>query len=98
MTSFSDYMAPEVFSRETGFKSDVWSAGIILYEMVYGRPPYFAIADRHEKVQAITSMQPIPFPLLMDPYLFDCLRLCLEFSPYHRPDAYELEFHPYTRF
>ncbi|CAF0899857.1 unnamed protein product [Adineta steineri] len=57
-----DYMAPEVFSHQTGFKSDVWSAGIILYEMTYGRPPFFAIMDRDQKIAAISSMAPISFP------------------------------------
>lgn len=90
-------MAPEVFSYQTGFKSDIWSAGVILYEMTYGRPPYFAILDRDQKVAAISTMSPIQFPPLNDHILLDCMRQCLRFNSHYRPNARYLEAHPYTR-
>ena len=35
------YMAPEIFNRQTyNTKSDLWSVGIIMYEMIYGHTPY----------------------------------------------------------
>jgi serine/threonine protein kinase len=92
-----DYMAPEVFSHETGFKSDIWSAGIILYEMAYGRPPYFAIGDRTQKAVAIASMTPIRYPALRDRYLLDCMKRCLQHDSRLRPSAYQLYAHPYSR-
>jgi serine/threonine protein kinase len=94
---FLDYMAPEIFAHQTGFKSDVWSAGIILYEMAYGRPPYFNIMDRNRKVAAIASRRPISFPPLRDRYLLDCMKRCLQSDLSRRPDAYQLQAHPYTR-
>jgi serine/threonine protein kinase len=90
-------MAPEVFAHQTGFKSDIWSAGSILYEMTYGRPPYFAFMDRYEKVAAISSKVPIPFPSLPDRHLLNCMRRCLQFDSRFRPSAYQLQAHPYTR-
>ena len=34
-------MAPEVMRKQKyGLKADIWSIGIIFYEMVYGRIPY----------------------------------------------------------
>ena len=92
-----DYMAPEVFSHQTSHKSDVWSAGIILYEMTYGRPPYYAIVDRNQKVMAISSMVPISFPPVRDRALFDCMRRSLSANPNIRPSAQQLLGHPYTR-
>ncbi|CAF1094672.1 unnamed protein product [Adineta ricciae] len=92
-----DYMAPEVFSHQTSHKSDVWSAGIILYEMTYGRPPYYAIVDRNQKVMAISSMVPISFPPVRDRALFDCMRRSLSANPNLRPSAQQLLGHPYTR-
>ncbi|UJR23254.1 hypothetical protein I4U23_026274 [Adineta vaga] len=92
-----DYMAPEVFSHQTSHKSDVWSAGIILYEMTYGRPPYFGITDRNQKVAAISSMAPIPFPPVRDRALSDCLKRSLSSHPSVRPSAQQLLGHPYLR-
>jgi len=36
------YMAPEAFDRKLGMKSDVWSAGVILYQLITGGLPYCA--------------------------------------------------------
>ncbi|CAF0804367.1 unnamed protein product [Rotaria sordida] len=91
-----DYMAPEVFSHTIGFKSDVWSAGIILYEMTYGRPPFFGIQDRNLKVAIIASREPIRFPRRRNRYLIDCIQQCLQPIAEFRPSADQLAMHPYT--
>ena len=55
-----EYMAPEQWTGETGYKSDMYSLGIILYEMVTGRRPYRADTPGGVFLKQVT--EPVPFP------------------------------------
>eukprot|EP00388_Colpodella_angusta_P008528 GDKJ01023276.1.p1 GENE.GDKJ01023276.1~~GDKJ01023276.1.p1 ORF type:complete len:508 (-),score=136.47 GDKJ01023276.1:410-1825(-) len=47
-----DYMAPEVFKQEQyGPEVDFWSVGVIMFEMLFGGPP-FSDADHNPEVTA----------------------------------------------
>lgn len=53
------YMAPEILSKQSYDASvDLWSTGIILYECLFGRPPYLSKSLK-ELVIYITSDSPI---------------------------------------
>lgn len=41
------YIAPEILERGYGKKCDLWSIGVILYTMTYGKPPFDGKTDRH---------------------------------------------------
>lgn len=48
------YIAPEVFENKgyEGYASDIWSAGVVLYAMLYGFVPFKAsdMRDLHKQV------------------------------------------------
>src|SRR5262245_26147021 len=54
-------MAPEAWSAERSERTDVWSAGVILYEMLAGHKP-FAQTERMSLMQAVLNAEPAPLP------------------------------------
>jgi len=55
-----DYMAPEQWRGEATAKSDLYSLGVILYEMITGHRPY--IADTPAGVLLAQANDPLPLP------------------------------------
>ncbi|GGQ55163.1 serine/threonine-protein kinase [Couchioplanes azureus] len=83
------YMAPEAFhSSSTTPAADVYALGVLLYEMVSGRPPYDSdtVTDLMRlHLEGVPERRPgIPDPL------WDVVASCLERKPGLRPTAAEL--------
>ena len=55
------YMAPEAFSGKRNEQTDVWSVGVILYQMLAGRLPYDQM-DIVSLIGAIVGQDPPPLP------------------------------------
>lgn len=58
-----EYMAPEVLQRNYCQQADIWSTGVVLYELIAGRTPYSG--DTVEQVKA-TQTPSLCYTLVKD--------------------------------
>lgn len=105
-----NYMSPEALSESAGTgsnganklkigrSSDIWSLGCILYEMVYGAPPFASFPSLVQRLKHI--MDPnynIPIPTSPDVHLDDLLARCLTRNPKERPSLVDIEQHRFMK-
>lgn len=86
------WSAPEVLeSREFSQKSDIWSLGCTIVELITGSPPFRDLApkDAREKILAESCLPPLPTNASM--HLRDFLGACFVRDPKERVDAKRLK-------
>ena len=86
------YMSPEVWQGSYTEKSDIWSIGTILYELLTGTPPFLAndLATLHKKIEKSNYLMPTVLRIQIPQYIEDAILKCLSLTPESRPDANEL--------
>jgi serine/threonine protein kinase len=89
----SGSMSPEqIRGEEVTAQSDIYSLGVLGYEILTGRGPYDAASDAQ---LLVAHLQAVPVPLRflnpgIDPRLDALLQRCLAKEPRHRPVAREV--------
>jgi serine/threonine protein kinase/tetratricopeptide (TPR) repeat protein len=85
------YMSPEqARGREAGQRSDLWSVGVVLYEILAGKLP-FPGASVHSMMYAVIHEPPQPMEVSVAPDLDRIIQRALEKNPAERyPRAEEM--------
>ncbi|KAG2668553.1 hypothetical protein I3843_15G160200 [Carya illinoinensis] len=91
------YVAPEVLRKHYGPEVDVWSAGIILYILLSGVPPFWAESEKgifREILQGKLDFHSEPWPGISESAK-DLIRKMLDRNPKKRLTAHEVLCHPW---
>uniref|UniRef100_A0A0E0MCX9 non-specific serine/threonine protein kinase n=1 Tax=Oryza punctata TaxID=4537 RepID=A0A0E0MCX9_ORYPU len=91
------YVAPEVLQKCYGPESDVWSAGVILYILLCGVPPFWAETEAgifRQILRGKLDFESEPWPSISDSAK-DLVRNMLCRDPTKRLTAHEVLCHPW---
>ncbi|XP_044505230.1 calcium-dependent protein kinase 32-like [Mangifera indica] len=93
------YMAPEVLKRNYGPEVDVWSAGVILYILLCGVPPFWAETEQgvaQAIIRSVIDFKRDPWPKVSD-NAKDLVRKMLDPDPRKRLTAQQVLEHPWLQ-
>ena len=93
------YMAPEVLKRNYGPEVDVWSAGVILYILLCGVPPFWAETEQgvaQAILRGILDFKRDPWPKVSEAAK-SLVRHMLEPDPKARYNAQQVLDHPWLQ-
>lgn len=91
------YVAPEVLRKSYGPEADVWSAGVILYILLSGVPPFWAESEQGIFDQVLNGVPDFisdPWPQISDSSK-DLIRNMLNRDPKQRFTAHQVLCHPW---
>lgn len=93
------YMAPEVLKRNYGPEVDVWSAGVILYILLCGVPPFWAETEQgvaQAIIRSVIDFKRDPWPKVSE-NAKDLVKKMLNPDPRQRLTAEEVLEHPWLQ-
>ena len=92
------YMAPEIMNKNKyDYKSDLWSVGVIFYEMLFGKTPFVA-KNIFDLIKQINSSEvKIPKDISITPECEDLLFKLLKKNPDERISWQDFFNHPWLK-
>lgn len=87
------YMSPQILAKQSyNNKSDLWSIGLIFYEMIYGHTPWPA----NNEIQLLNNIKgrSVPFDSYISDYSKDFIKKCLKIKEEERMNWDEAFKHP----
>ncbi|CAL9749810.1 unnamed protein product [Musa acuminata subsp. burmannicoides] len=93
------YMAPEILKRYYGQEVDIWSAGVILYILLCGVPPFWAETDEgiaKAIIRSVIDFEREPWPKISE-NAKDLVRCMLDPNPHTRFTAQKVLEHPWLQ-
>ncbi|XP_040998900.1 calcium-dependent protein kinase 32-like [Juglans microcarpa x Juglans regia] len=93
------YMAPEVLKWNYGPEVDVWSAGVILYILLSGFPPFWAETEQgvaQAIIRSVVDFRRDPWPIVFD-NAKDLVKKMLNPDPQRRLTAQAVLDHPWLQ-
>ncbi|GLU12294.1 hypothetical protein SLE2022_289870 [Rubroshorea leprosula] len=93
------YMAPEVLKRNYGPEVDIWSAGVILYILLCGVPPFWAETEQGVALailRGVIDFKREPWPQISESAK-SLVRQMLEPDPKRRLTAHQVLEHPWLQ-
>ncbi|KAH7661642.1 Non-specific serine/threonine protein kinase protein [Dioscorea alata] len=93
------YVAPEVLRKRYGPEADVWSAGVIIYILLSGVPPFWAETEQgifEEVLNGSLDFESDPWPSISESAK-DLVRRMLIRDPKRRLTAHEVLCHPWVQ-
>ena len=90
----SYWMSPECINGEDyGWKSDIWSFGATVFEMLNTEPPYRKLNSQAAMFKITTKEMELQFPPGSSNHCMSFTKLCFQKNPADRPSAKDLLGH-----
>ena len=91
-----NYMAPEIYTKKYSFEVDIWSLGIIMYQLIFGQSPFNMRKGNKEHInKLINKNYDFPEDIKISPCAKDLIKQILEPDPKRRPSLDQILTHDF---